>query len=285
MKHLLAYIGLGAFIITLSACSGVRIKNHPEWKAFFDKHRVTGCFEIYDNNKEMASYYNKERCSERMTPAATFDLFAALAALESNTAPDEQMVIRWDSLQPGGEASMVQAFRSGTTPYFTELARRIGRQKMQQLLDTVKYGNMRIDTATDAFWMNGTLRITPDEQVGFIKRLYHTELPFDERAQRIVRGMLLQEGQDDYRLYYKTATFMLGDTAACWIVGYVEQFEELKNVETQKTESIPHPYFFALNFSAVNTAPGDMPREGVALLKELLQANGIEAAGSAAGER
>lgn len=278
MKYLLRLSPL--FLLFLASCSDVRIKEHPEWKSYFDAEKVDGCFEVYDNNKETAHFYNKERCSQRFSPASTFKIFNSLVALETTVAPDEQLLIKWDGVKRSNEdwnkdLTMAQAFKVSALPYYQEIARRIGKERMQHYLDTVKYGNMEIGDSIDAFWVNDRLRITADEQVGFIKRLYHTELPFNERAQRIVRGMMLQQEAPNYKLYYKTGWYV-GTENLLWVVGYVEKTEELKNVETGKLEQIPHPYFFALNFSA---GAGDTTRDLKALrtklLKQLLDANGI----------
>lgn len=279
MKNIIVLIACTGIIASLASCSGVRIKEHDEWKKYFDEYGVDGCFEMYDNNKEIASYYNKERCSTRIIPASTFKIFNSLVALQTDVAPDEQLIIKWDGIirpvkEWNQDLTMAQAFKYSAVPYYQELARRIGKKQMQHYLDTVQYGNMQIGDHIDQFWLNGTLRISPDEQVGFIKKLYHTELPFNERAQRIVRGMMLQEDHPDYRLYYKTGWGKAADTNILWIVGYIEQFERLKNVETQKIESIPHPYFFALNFSTMDTTK-DWTEIRLGLLKKILAANGL----------
>jgi beta-lactamase class D len=278
MRNFLLLSGL--LILTIAtSCSDIRIKEHPEWKSYFDKYKVEGCFEVYDNNKEMAHYYNKERCAERMSPASTFKIFNSLVGLETAVAPDEQLVIKWDGVKRWNEdwnqdLTMQKAFKVSALPYYQELARRIGRERMQHYLDTVQYGNKTIGTAVDSFWINNQLRISADEQVGFIKRLYHTELPFSERTQRIVRSMMLQKEATNYKLYYKTGWSTAGQKDLLWIVGYVEKIQVLKNVETGKMDHIPHPYFFALNFSTSDTTK-DLLQLRMDLLQDLLNANDI----------
>lgn len=278
MRNLLLLPGL-FMLIFASSCSDVRIKEHPEWKAYFDEYKVEGCFEVYDNNKEIAHYYNKERCAERLSPASTFKIFNSLVGLETAVAPDEQLVIKWDGIKRWNEdwnkdLTMAQAFKVSALPYYQELARRIGKDRMQHYLDTVQYGNKTMGNSVDSFWINNQLKISADEQVGFIKRLYHTELPFSERSQRIVRGMMLQKETDNYKLYYKTGWSKVDKADLLWIVGYVEKIEELKNVETGKQDHIPHPYFFALNFSTTDTTR-DLRQMRLDLLGKLLEANDI----------
>lgn len=278
-----------------AACSDVRINEHKDWKTVFDNNDIKdGCFEYFDNNKEIANYYNKEMCSEPFTPASTFKIFNSLVALETGVALDEQMVIKFDGhkkmykkgiLVKEGEdttgafnleewnkdLTMAEAFKVSAIPYFQELARRITLPEMQKYLDSVKYGNMKMGGVVDNFWLNDTLKISPDEQVGFLKKLYHDELPFSARTQRIVKGMMLQESDTDYKLYYKTGWG--NDTKSgediIWIVGWAETIHRLKNPKTQKIDAIPHPYFFSMCFKAKNGTEGIIEKR-IKVLHELL---------------
>lgn len=286
---------LGLAILGLSACSDVRISEHKDWKEVFDKYGIQeGSFEYYDNNKELANYYNKEMCSEQFSPASTFKIFNSLIALETNVALDERMLIRFDGKKHfykkgrligpdedmtgafnlpewNKDLTMAEAFKVSAVPYYQELARRIGLPLMQKYLDTVNYGNMRTGGVVDNFWLNDTLKISPDEQVGLMKRLYHDELPFSARTQRIVKGMMLQETTTDYKLYYKTGWG--NDTKSgqdiLWVVGFAETIHRLKNPKSQKMEAIPHPYFFALCFKAADKMP-NLAETRKAILHDLL---------------
>jgi beta-lactamase class D len=279
MKNIVLVLGILLATLSITSCSDVRIKDHPEWKQQFDSYGVDGCFEYYDNNKETAHYYNKERCAKQVSPASTFKIFNSLVGLETAVAPDEQLVIKWDGVVRSNpdwnkDMTMAQAFKVSCVPYYQELARRIGAKAMQHYIDTVKYGNMKIGKQIDTFWLDNTLLISPDEQVGFIKRLYHGELPFSERTQRIVRGMMLQEESNDYKLYYKTGWSVNGKNNLLWVVGYTEKLTELKNVETGKIEGVPHPYFFAMNFSTTDTTK-DLKKIRLELLHKLIDQAGI----------
>lgn len=300
LKQLARCVLVLAGIISLNSCSDVRINEHPEWKVVFDKHGIEdGAFEYYDNNKEIANYYNKAMCSEPITPASTFKIFNSLVALETNVALDEQMVIKYDGtparyrkgvlLKEGEDTAgafnreewnkdltMAEAFKVSSVPYYQEIARRIGLPTMQKYLDTVKYGNRNMGGVVDNFWLNDTLKISPDEQVGLMKRLYHDELPFSARTQRIVKGMMLQESTDDYKLYYKTGwgTDSRSGDDVMWVVGFAETIHRLKNPKTEKVEAIPHPYFFTLCFKAKEGTP-ELVEKRKAILKELFTLSGI----------
>jgi beta-lactamase class D len=99
---------------------------------------------------------------------------------------------------------------------------------------------MKMGADITACWQDSSLLITPDEQVGFLKKLYFDELPFSKRTQRLVRSIMLQESTPQYKLYYKTGTHNSFKTQMAWMVGFLE-------------DSTNHPYFFANNFETIDT--------------------------------
>ena len=243
-------------VLLLSSCAKTRIKEHKEWAKYYENYGIkNACFIMRDNNHESIHYYNKERSIQRFLPASTFKIFNSLVALETAVAPDDQLVIKWDSVvrnrpELNKDMTMHEAFKVSSLPYYQEIARRIGPAKMQHYLDTVKYGNMTMAGKIDDFWVNNSLQISADEQAGFVKRLYFSELPFSERSQRIVKTMMLQEQTPEYNLYYKTGTGKIDDKYIYWIVGFSEKIEHMKEPKgsMNKSDFRYYPYFFAQNF-------------------------------------
>jgi len=252
-KGLLLYL---VAVIFLSSCAKSRMSDHPEWAKYYIENGINnGCIMLFDNNHESVHYYNKVGTTHRYLPASNFNIFNCLVALETNIAPDDQMIISWDSVvrkpEWNKDLNMRDAFTVHSVPFFQEMARRIGAANMQHYLDTVKYGNMKIGTKIDECWLNNSLQISADEEVGFLKRLYFHELPFSERAQRMVRSMMLQEDSTNYKLYYYTGTGdVTPDSTVRWIIGYAEKIEHIKEAkESQNPTNVrTYPYFFAQNF-------------------------------------
>jgi beta-lactamase class D len=266
------------FIILLASCAKTRIKEHEEWGAFFEKYGIKNAgFIMRDNNHESIHYFNKARVSQRVLPASTFKVFISLVALETAVAPDDQLVIRWDSVKRKPEwdkdMDMREALKVSSEPYFKELINRIGAARMQHYLDTVKYGNMTMGGKLDEVWTNNSLQITPDEETGFMKRLYFAELPFAERTQRIVKTLMLREQTPGYNLYYKTGTGMRGDTMVYWLVGFIERIAHVKEPKESmnKSDIRNYPYFFAENFEmpAADTSK-DWMQVRIGILKDVL---------------
>ncbi|XZF12456.1 penicillin-binding transpeptidase domain-containing protein [Chitinophagaceae bacterium MMS25-I14] len=266
-------------LLAVASCDNPRIKEKDEWGKHFADHGIkNGCFILRDNNHESVLYYNKERCIQRFSPASTFKIFNSLVALETGIAPDEQMVIKWDGVQRSPEwdkdMTMREAFKVSCVPYYQEIARRIGPATMQHYLDTVKYGNMHMGGAIDMFWLNDTLQISADEQMGLMKKLYFNELPFSERAQRIVRSMMLQEDTLGYKLYYKTGWSQLPGKQVMWITGFAEKIVHVTEAKESmnKTDQRAYPYFFTENFDIpANDTTKDWTKVRLDVLHDVLR--------------
>lgn len=278
LKYLIPATFLLALFLTQTSCWNVRIKDHKEWKQYFEKYPGMGdaCFEMYDNNKEIAMYYNIKRCSKRLAPGAVFDIFSALTALSENVALDEsfKLAVKDSANQQPDSLTLKQAFRQNNEAYFQKLVQVVGYKKMKHCLDTVQFGNKKI-AQTDNYYTDGTLLVTPDEMVGFMKDLYHGELKaFDQRSMRLVQDMMLQETKPAMKLYYRTATIPQGDSSTHWVVGIWEHSEALINSKTKILEHIPHPYFFAMNFKAANNQQ-DWNTISLQILKDIAKAEHI----------
>ena len=265
----------------ITGCRESRLHDKPEWGKIYESRGVKdACFIVRDNNHEAVYFYNKEACLERVAPASTFKIFNSLVAVEKALVQDDRTTIPWDGVERWNPEwnrplSLRDAFRASSVPHFQELARRAGQPLMQQMLDTGQYGNKKI-SKIDSFWLDGTLRISPDEQVGFLKRMYFFELPFSERSQRIVKSMMLQEDSSaqGYRLYYKTGWDKREDSSGLWVVGFMERIEKVKEDEKSmnKSDQRVYPYFFAQHFTISNTDTSrDWFRERIAMTKEALQ--------------
>lgn len=264
------YIAFICLSLSVWSCREVRIDEHKDWGKFFEEEQVSGAIEYIDNNKERLHYYDKDFNSKRLIPGGAFQIFASLVAIESSIAPTEEHIIPWDNnhysfvdgvlkvadandttgiqKEWSQDLSLTKAFKYNAIPYFQQLVKAVSFDEMQFFIDTVKYGNRKIDSVDNNFWNNGTLLITPDEQLGFMKRLYHGELRgFTERSQRITRGLFDKVTKEDYNLAYKNFTTKQGDTLMVQYIGYVEKIKRLKNPKTNEIDHIPHPYFFIVS--------------------------------------
>jgi beta-lactamase class D len=246
MNYRLVFLSILAIATTIASCDRGNIEEKKEWASVYKKYGIdSAAFEIREHSKDRILFYNKERGNTRLCPASTFKILASLIALETSVAPDEDLLIKWDGVKRPQEnwnkdMNMREAFITSSEPYYKELMKRVGVTEIKKWVDSIEYGNCTIGEDPSTFWTNNTLQITPDEQVGFLKKLYFDELPFSKRTMRIVRSLMLQETGKNYRLYFKSGLAQRNNKDLCWLVGFVE-------------DSTNHPYFFANNFELKDT--------------------------------
>lgn len=263
MKNLLILFVLA---LTIAACSPNNVNVDKSLGKYFDEAGVTGTFALFDNGSGDFTIYNLERYRDSAyTPASTFKIVNSLIGLQTGKIVNDSMVIGWDGIDRGRpecnrDMTMYDAFRLSCPPWYQELARRIGKDTMTAWLDSLSYGNKKI-SRIDTFWLDNSLKIKPDEQLGLVKRLYFNQLPFFKINQEIVKRAMLFEDTPQYRLSYKTGwgTNEKGAQLA-WIVGWIEENK--------------HPYFFVLNIETPKK-DADIPAIRMQILKGILKQLGF----------
>lgn len=196
-------------------------------KKYFDEYNVEGSFVMYDMINDNFFYYDSARCSQEFSPASTSKIINSLIGLETGVIADENFVIPWDSVKRSVEAwnrdlTLKEAVKVSAVPYFQELARRVGEEKMAEMYKKLKYGNMDIGGGVDKFWLSGNLRITQMQQIDFLKRLYKNELPVTQRAMDIVKSIIILADTNGFILKGKTGWSQSDTKNTGWLVGWVE---------------------------------------------------------------
>ena len=215
--------------LLLTSCSVNKANNDESLKKYFDENKVEGCFTMFNNADGEVTVYNMKYDTMRFSPASTFKIFNSLVGLQTGRIIDEKMIIKWDGIERRNkdwnkDMDMTEAFKVSSVPYYQEVARRIGKDTMQQWIDSIGYGNKNTSGAIDSFWLNGKLKISPDEQLGFLKKLYFDQLPFRKSVQQQVRDVMLQESNTAYQLSYKTGWGFDDDGKDIgWLVGWIEE--------------------------------------------------------------
>lgn len=254
--------------ISFFACSPNNVTIDNSLKKYFDENKVDGTFALMNNGTGEFIIYNLARYRDSsFLPASTFKIVNSLIGLQTGVITSDSMVIKWDSIKRWNDdwnrdLTMYDAFRVSSVNYYQEVARRIGLQQMQHYLDTLSYGSKKIATKIDSFWLDGSLKITPDEQLGLMKRLYFNQLPFFAVYQDMVKNAMLFENNANYRLGYKTGWGRNNETRRNigWIVGWIEESR--------------HPYFFVLNIET-HDPDMDMVKVRMKILKDILKQQGF----------
>ncbi|MDJ0656554.1 MAG: penicillin-binding transpeptidase domain-containing protein [Xanthomonadales bacterium] len=250
-KHL---IGTALLLTALMGCAGQYLPDSRDTEFtqrevdlghfFPDIAPTDACFVLLDMGNRSITRHNALRARTQFLPGSTFKIPNALIALETGVAPDADFELPWDpALRPATgfwarswsrEHTLRSALQHSVYWYYQEIARRIGAGAMQRYLDQFAYGNRSMAGGLDRFWLHGGLRISADEQVQFLRRLYFEELGVSPDSTDILKDILVLENAGDYRISGKTGTVNVGpDRELAWLVGYLEYGERR--------------YFFALN--------------------------------------
>lgn len=212
----------------------------------FERAGIDGTFTMLNAQTGNFVRHNPKRAATRYLPAATFKIPNSLIALESKVATGPEFPIKWDfsryPQQPWWPPSwaknhtMRTALPNSVVWYHQEIARRVGRGRMQSYVNQFEYGNRNISGGIDQFWLTGGLRISADEQVDFLRRFYNRQLGVSNTTIQTVKDLLVLEQTSQYRLSAKSGWVGLGDPSALqlgWLVGYLEREGQV--------------YFFAMN--------------------------------------
>ena len=134
--------------LLFTSCTVNKAKNDDSLKKYFDENKVDGCFTMLDNATGEITVYNMKLDTMRFSPASTFKIVNSLIGLQTGVILDENMQIKWDGkirFYPNGDTAtnwnkdmnMTEAFKASAVPYYQEVARRIGKDSMQQWIDSL----------------------------------------------------------------------------------------------------------------------------------------------------
>lgn len=259
MKILHSFLLVFATTCLFCSCSDNNVHIRNDWSKYFSENGVSGCFMLHDATQNVFQIYNISETQERHAPGQTFDIMNALAGLETGVIADTNMGIKDSAENLDPDLTMAEAFRRSDESYFSVVARRIGKIKMDFWMDSVKYGNRAILPYDSEFWMNDTLRISPDEQMGLMENLFYGKLPFQSRTVGLVKDLMLRERNMNYSISYKTGFLDKGQLQSGWITGWIEKDEK--------------PYFFVLYMSS-SSKNMDLKPLGTNILHQILAGEG-----------
>lgn len=235
----------------------IRYKTPPlDFSQHFEDFDVEGSILVYDLHLDQTHQHNPERNRTEFRPASTFKILNSLIALDTGAIANDLAILTWDGVERSyatwnRDLNMREAFQISAVWFYQVLARRAGHQKMQELVAAANYGNQNIGQAADldTFWLTGDLRITPEQQIEFLQRLYRNESPFfrnespfSEQAIATVKDIMIVEQTPDYTIRAKTGWADAEDGGIGWYVGYLERDEKVyffaTNLDIRKPEDL-----------------------------------------------
>lgn len=158
-------------------------------------------------------------CGRRYSPASTYKIAISLMGFDSGIleSPDKP-VLPFKK----GYTDFIPEWRHSQTPaswmrdsvvwYSQQVTLKLGLQKFSGYLKAFDYGNR--DASGDSgdnnglthAWLSSSLQISPREQVGFLGKLIHRELPVSEKAVSNTSTILEQGMKGDWHVFGKTGS-------------------------------------------------------------------------------
>jgi beta-lactamase class D len=186
-----------------------------------------------------------EGCEGRVTSASTFKIAIALMGYDAGILKDEatpelpfkEGYVDWRKSwrQPTDPARWI---RESVVWYSQRIMERLGRSPAQAYLDAFHYGNRDLsgdpgqDNGLTNAWLSSSLKISPLEQVAFLRALVGRTLPLGDRAyDRTERITDLGVQPSGWRIHGKTGSGLPRNPdgrlayghAYGWFVGWAER--------------------------------------------------------------
>lgn len=206
---------------------------------------ATNCFLLFDERSSTAQPPSGNACNERVTPASTFKIPHALAALDAAVIGGPHEVFTYGGVETSNSAwkrdhDLASAMRYSVVWYFQRLAERLGAQREADYLKKFAYGNQDASGPLTQFWLGSSLQISPREQLDFLRRFFVNQLPVSAQTASTVRDILVQPhdhivnatGEHPMGAPWPSGTTVWAKTGAAtdksgkpvtWLVGRVER--------------------------------------------------------------
>ena len=126
---------------------------------------------------------------------------------------------------------------------FREVIDLVGRDKMQEELKNLQYGNCDISEWNGSninplenlndFWLDSSLKISLLEQVEVLSRIFEGHSYYDSRNIEILKRLMLVDENDSQKIYGKTGS----GNGEAWFVGFSESDGERKYIAIYLNDS------------------------------------------------
>ena len=133
------------------------------------------------------------------------------------------------------DIDFTDAFQTSCVWYFRQVIDEIGKERMQQALETLQYGNCdisdwegRLNTNNDnraltGFWIESSLQISPKEQVQVLERIFGQNAAYSKQAQDALKQVMCVSTHQvqGIEIYGKTGMGKAdGVTVDAWFTGF-----------------------------------------------------------------
>ena len=142
-----------------------------------------GSFVLYDRNNDAWNIYDMEHATLRTAPNSTYKIYDALFGLEEGVIAPNDSFMAWNGADYPFEAwnadqDLYSAMQSSVNWYFEEIDKQLGSSTIQNYIRKIGYGNENVSPDLSSYWMQGTLKISPVEQVELLTVLHNNSFDF-----------------------------------------------------------------------------------------------------------
>jgi beta-lactamase class D len=144
-------------------------------------------------------------------------------AFDAGILEDASSAMKWDGTKFAREAwnrdqTSATWMRDSVVWFSQRLTPQLGRKRVMTYLSRFNYGNQDTSGGLTTFWLDSTLKISPDEQLRFWRKLWRQDLPVRAHAFAVTKAItLVDTSERGATLHGKTGS---GDGLG-WFVGHV----------------------------------------------------------------
>ena len=214
-----------------------------DWAKLF--HGINGSAVLYDPAENCYRVYNQEAAIIQRSPCSTFKIISSLLALENGIVDPGQSVRTWSGEifwngDWNRDIGFDEAFRTSCVWYFRQVIDEIGKERMQEGLDKLDYGNCDIsdwegrqntnnsNRALTGFWIESSLKIAPKEQVDVMECIFGGNSVYSEKTKEELKEVMLVAPKEEtgISIYGKTGMGKAdGVVVDAWFTGFAERAE------------------------------------------------------------
>ncbi len=223
---------IAPILLLASASAFAQASDFSFMDDYFKANGIAGTVIVENLKGDKRFVCGEEGADLRFLPASTFKIPNTLIALEEGAVKDASEIIRWDGKDKGypewnKDQCVMTALPSSCVWFYQELARRVGNAAYLRYLKATDYGNAETGKNLDTFWLDGDLRISPNEQIAFLKKVYREEFPFMRSSYAALKEALIVKRGPGYIVRAKTGWTMRVKPQIGWYIGYAETKEEV----------------------------------------------------------
>jgi|694.fasta_scaffold118138_3 beta-lactamase class D len=177
---------------------------------------------------------------KRVTPCSTFKIALSLMGFDAGVLNNEKHPV-WHFQE--GYDDFLESWKMPQTPqlwmrysciwYSKVLALQLGLGTIQHYLASLEYGNQDLSGFQlgdkNPVWLNSSLKISPREQVEFIRKMIENELPISNHSIEMTKSILfIEDLPGGWKLFGKTGAsgFTHEQIEMGWFVGWIEKNDE-----------------------------------------------------------